>query len=227
MPTPRRDFLAALSGAAILGSLPSALSAGPPDQDGNGLVPPGRADWDMSWVKRLTGKHKIVFDAPELEGGIPLVRAHAVGMQYVDVFGVPLAQVSRVLVLRHAAIQFAMNDAYWARFKVGAETGFKGADGTALTINPVRVPHAGMPEAFRALMLQPFQASGGEVLACALALQHDVVPKYAAAGMSADAALAAAKSDMLPGIILQPSGVFAVSVAQEAGCSFVPASASA
>lgn len=226
MPTPRRDFLAALSGAAILGSLPSYLSADPAGQVGDALPSGGHADWDMSWMKRLTGKHKIVFDAPELEGGLPIVRANAVGMQYADVFGVPLAQVSRVLVIRHAAIHFAMNDAYWARFKVGTEAGFKGADGMALAINPVRVPHAGMPEPFRALMLQPFQASGGEVLACALALQHLVVPKYAAAGMSAEAALAAAKADALPGIIWQPSGVFAVSVAQEAGCSFVPASAS-
>ncbi|MEO5826832.1 MAG: hypothetical protein ABIR59_13160 [Gemmatimonadales bacterium] len=227
MSTPRRDFLAALSGAAILGSLPSSLSADPTGTIDDAPPVGGRSDWDMSWMKRLTGKYKVVFDASDLEGGFPIVRANAVGMQYADVFGVPLSQVSRVLVIRHAAIHFAMNDAYWARFKVGAETKFKGADGKSLTINPVRIPHTGMPEPFRPLMLQPFQAGGGEVLACALALQHSVVPKYVEAGMSAEAALAAAKADMLPGIILQPSGVFAVSVAQDAGCSFVPASASA
>lgn len=223
MPTPRRDFLAVLGGAAFLGSLPATLHAMP---QGSSTGAGHRADWDMSWLQRITGKHKIVFDAPELESGFPIVRSHVVGMQYADVFGVSQAQISRVLVLRHAAIHFAMNDGYWARFKIGTEAGFTDADGMAVSINPVRVPHAGMPEPFRALMLEPFQTSGGEVIACDLALKHSVVPHYVAAGMSADAAYAAAKADLLPGIILQPSGVFAVAVAQEAGCSFVPASAS-
>ncbi len=222
MPTPRRNFLAALGGAAVFGTLPRLHATA--RETSIGVI--HRADWDMSWLQRINGKHKLVFDAPDLESGLPIVRAHVVGMQYVAVFGVPLAEVSRVLVIRHGAIHFAMNDSYWARFAIGTEAGFTDPDGVAVSINPVRVPHAGMPEAFRPLMLQPFQASGGEVLACDLALQHVVVPHYVGTGMSAEAAYAAAKADMLPGIILQPSGVFAVAVAQEAGCSFVPASAS-
>ena len=63
------------------------------------------------------------------------------------------------------------------------------------------------------------------VLACDLALAHYVVPRYAATGLSAAEARAAAVKDLLPGVILQPSGIFAVSAAQDVGCRFVPASA--
>jgi len=216
--TSRRDFFGLMGAGAALPVLHSTLDASP-------SLTPVSADWDLSWTRRLTGKHKLVLDAPDLEHGVPLVRANVIGLQYVEVLGVTMRDVSRVLVLRHHAIHFAMNDAYWARFKVGAETEFTSPDGAALPFNPVRIPRDIFPEAFRPLMLEPFQQSGGIVLACNLALQHLVVPKYVAAGLAAPAAYEAAKADLLPGITLQPSGIFAVGVAQEAGCSLVPASA--
>lgn len=224
MNTPRRDFLGWMGASALVGATPSTLLASthatPPAKSGS-------ADWDMSWTDRITGSRKLVFDASELEHGLPAVRANVVGMQYAEVFGLPMSDISRVLVLRHYAIAFAMNDAHWERFKVGATTGFNGADGKPVMFNPVRAPNAAIPEPFRPLMLEMFQQSGGEILACDLALKHDVVPRYVAAGMSADAAYAAAKADVIPGIILQPSGVFAVGAAQDVGCSLIPASAAA
>lgn len=224
MSTPRRDFLGWMGASALIGAAPSTLLASTPNPT---HTKPSSADWDMTWTGRVTGSRKMVFDAPELESGFPVVRANVVGLQYAEVFGLTMPEISRVLVLRHHAIEFAMNDAYWGRFKVGSAAGFNGPDGKAVMFNPVRVPNAAVPEPFRPLMLSMFQQSGGIVLACNLALQHSVVPRYAAAGMSADAAYAAAKADLLPGVILQPSGVFAVSVAQDAGCSLIPASTAA
>ncbi len=217
--TTRRNFLGLVGAGAALPALHSSLLAD------DRLVPAPSSDWDMSWVKKLTGKHKLVLDAPELEGGVPLVRANVIGIQYTDVFGVPMSEVSRVLVLRHHGIHFAMNDTYWATYKVGADIGFTGPDGAAIAFNPVRIPRDIFPEPFRPLMLEPFQQSGGIIVCCDLALRHLVVPRYTAAGMSPDAAYAAAKGDLLPGITLQPSGIFAVGVAQEAGCAMVPVSA--
>ncbi len=99
--------------------------------------------------------------------------------------------------------------------------GFKNADGSAIDHNPIRIPSTLFPAPMRPAMLEPFQQSGGQVLCCNLALQFLVVPKYVARGMSQDDAYAAAKADILPGITLQPSGIFAVSVAQDNGCSVV------
>jgi hypothetical protein len=215
--TSRRGFLGLMGAGAALPALHTTL--------GHASLTPVSADWDLSWTRKLTGKHKLVLDAPDLESGIPLVRANVIGAQYAEVFGVEMSDISRVLVLRHNAIHFAMNDSYWNRFTVGTETGFTSPDGAPLPFNPVRIPRDVFPEAFRGLMLEPFQRSGGIVLACNLALQHLVVPRYTAAGMAADAAYEAAKADVLPGITLQPSGIFAVGVAQEAGCALVPVSA--
>jgi hypothetical protein len=215
--TSRRGFLGLVGAGAALPALHTTLA--------HASLTPVSTDWDLSWTRKLTGKHKLVLDAPELESGIPLVRANVIGAQYAEVFGVGMSDISRVLVLRHHAIHFAMSDAYWNRFKVGTETGFTTPDGAPLAFNPVRIPRDIFPEAFRPLMLEPFQQSGGIILACNLALQHLVVPKYVAGGMAADAAYEAAKADVLPGITLQPSGIFAVGVAQEAGCALVPVSA--
>lgn len=230
MTNDRREFLTWAGGAAALAALPglpkrlSATTTTEHNPLGSGSTD---SDWDMSWVQRLTGKYKLVFDDPEHEHGLPIIRANAVVAQYAEVFGTDPSSISSVLVLRHYAIDFAMNDSYWERFKIGNTAGFKNDDGTAIGYNPVRVPNPAIPAPFRAMMLEPFQKSGGIVLACNLALQFDTVPHYVQAGMSQSDAYAAAKADLLPGIILQPSGVFAVGVAQDAGCSYVPAAAGA
>ena len=66
-------------------------------------------------------------------------------------------------------------------------------------------------------------ARGVIVLACGLAFQ-DVIDTIATAdALSLDAAAAKARSMMLPGVIMQPSGVFATSVAQDHGCVYVRA----
>lgn len=225
MSTPRRDFLGWIGATALAGTAPAML-VGAPATFRRDLPFAGNAtgDWDMSWVERLTARQKLVFDAPDLAEGDPILRAHVISRQYADVLGVPVARQGRVLVLRHLAIHFAMNDAYWARFDIGTETGFTDAAGAGLRVNPIRAERAEVPEPFRALTLEAYQRSGGEVLACHLALQHYVAPRYAATGLSPEAALDAALADVLPGVIMQPSGVFAVAVAQDAGCAFVPVS---
>lgn len=225
MTTPRRDFLGWMGATALAGTAPALMIGAPLPM--RSAAPPGappRSDWDMSWVRRLDGQRKLVFDAPALAEGDPLLRAHVIARQYAEVFGTPVSRQSRVLILRHLGIHFAMNDAYWARFDVGGETGFVDAAGIGLRVNPVRAAREDVPEPFRDLTLEEFQRSGGIVLACHLALQHYVASRYAATGLSADAALEAAMADVLPGVVMQPSGVFAVAVAQEAGCAYVPVS---
>ena len=77
-----------------------------------------------------------------------------------------------------------------------------------------------MPEPFRQLTLENFVASGGIVLACELAFTHYLLPRYAKAGISEEQA----RSEILPFVTMQPSGIFAVSVAQDHGCRYVPVS---
>jgi hypothetical protein len=72
--------------------------------------------------------------------------------------------------------------------------------------------------------MQGFLASGGIVLACGWSFGG--AASYVAKGESLDreAARARAKEMLIPGVILQPNGIFAALRAQEAGCSYVMAS---
>lgn len=222
--TERREFLGWLGATAMVGTAPAMLVGALPGTAAAAAPRPASRDWDMSWMGRITARHRAVFDAPDLSEGDPLLRAVVWGRQYQEVFGVRPEDTSRVLVLRHLGIHFAMNDAYWARFPIGSETGFVDGSGKGLTVNPVLSARDEVPEPFRHMTLEAFQQSGGITLACHLALTHYVVPRYVATGMSEEQALAAAMRDLVPGVIMQPSGIFAVSVAQDAGCRYVPVS---
>ncbi|MGH7655446.1 MAG: hypothetical protein ACREN6_12365 [Gemmatimonadaceae bacterium] len=69
-----------------------------------------------------------------------------------------------------------------------------------------------------------FVEDGGTVLACNLAF-GDVVDRFRKEEkLDETAARERAVAHVIPGVILQPSGVFAVLRAQEAGCRYIIAS---
>ena len=81
-----------------------------------------------------------------------------------------------------------------------------------------------IPAQFDALMLPNFIAKGGIVLACNVALQFFSAGLAKKAGITDEEAQKRVKAAMLPGVLLQPSGVFACVRAQEAGCVYIRAS---
>lgn len=226
MTTPRRDFLGWVGASALLGAAPSVLSAQPAAASTAPGSPPSRsADWDMSWVDKLKGRHRGVFDAPEASEGLPLVRANLWGKQYAEVYGTRPGDTNAVLVLRHNGFAFAMDDEYWSRYEIGRQLGMKGPSGAFVTVNPVRKAWPEVPEPWRNFNLEQFQADGGIVLGCNLAFSLEVVPKYQETLKSSpEEARRVALTHILPGVTLMPSGFFALSRAQEAGCQFIPAS---
>jgi hypothetical protein len=223
MPT-RRSFLG-LAGAGALAAASSPLLAEPTGRRSGVRSGTVTDTWDVSWMDRVKGKHKVVFDSPEVSDGAGLFRAIMWADQLKEVYGTPRSDVSSVLVLRHAAIPLAMNDAYWSRFNVGRQVKMKDPSTKRwFTTNPLSTTPAGMPPKFAAYNAPAFLADGGIILACGLALQQ-IVGQFAKADkLSHEDAEKKARENMLPGVILQPSGVFAVLSAQEAGCSYIMAS---
>ena len=98
--------------------------------------------------------------------------------------------------------------------------------GQATDKNPVLLgADGGVPAPFDAAALPKQQARGVVFLACNLAFNLDVVPIVVAADKVSEAdARKTALTHVLPGVLLQPSGVFAATRAQEAGCTYVKAS---
>ncbi len=181
--------------------------------------------WDVSWTDRLPGKYKAVFDSPQVSEGAALFRACIWRDQHKAVYGTPRNDASAVLVLRHEAIDLVMNDAYWNRFEIGKELKLKDDKGKKWTrINPVRAAAPDATRSFKEYNLTDFMASGGIVLACNMAFRSNVARYQAADKLSVADATKLAKENLIPGIILQPSGIFAALRAQEVGCNYVLAS---
>jgi hypothetical protein len=214
--TDRRNFFAralagatALSGAPALADQLSALEPGP--------MPQGK--WDNRWTERLTGRYRAVFDIPEIAEGVGVFRANLWYANYEEMYGAPSQELTPVTVIRHAGVPLLMNDDFWTQYgyreqfkeKVG-ETTEKG------TGNPfMHIPYMG-----RDFGLQGLLDRRCVILGCGLAfggrIVGDVMKKD---NLSREAADAKARSFLLPGVTLQPSGVFAVARAQDLGCSYV------
>jgi len=223
MSTTRRRFLeSAAANAAALAVFPGSLLAEMPASPATGAS----AEWDLSWTEKITGKHKAVFDIVETENGVGVLRAAFWGNQYIDVMKAAPADLSPILVLRHNAIILAMNQAFWDKYNIGPLKEVK----HPMTDEPTKKNPAlldvgdGVPSTVASMALNKQLSRGAIVLACNLAFERCVSTVKRAGRLSDEAARAQAISYLVPGVILQPSGVFAVIRAQEAGAAYIKAS---
>ena len=152
---------------------------------------------------------------------------------YAEVYGATDRDLSVVVVVRHEAIPFAMKDEFWARHQLGKENKVKNVTTNKWTTrNPVLSaanPKEALGPVFGALFggagVDALLERGAIVLACNVAFERIVAyERQADKGLSPDDARNRALQSLLPGVTLMPSGIFAVSRAQEAGCQYILAS---
>jgi hypothetical protein len=212
--TPRRGFLARLiAGVATLSAAPGAVAGQSDTRQGTS------ARWDDSWTARVTGRHRAVFDIPEIKGGtVGLFRSGMWMDNYAEMYGVKDQDLSPVVVIRHAAVPMFMNDEFWDAYGYREEYASvledmpKGESG-----NPFRKQSFGRQD----FGIDPLQTRGAIILGCGVAFRRivgDVMKKDNVAMPDAEAK---ARAHILPGVALQPSGIFAVARAQDLGCSYV------
>lgn len=219
----------------MLGVAPTVLSAMTPPAP---MVMPGEAEaiaasiaagqdgWDTTWNTRLRGKMRTVFDVAEIERGIPVWRASIWAAQYEAVLGVPAQEMSTALVLRHNGMPLAMRQDMWDKYGLGKAFGVTSPlTGAATDRNPALMGAAdGVPDAIQPFALDKFLARGGVALACDLALRSLVVPIIQKVdGSTTERAYETGRAGLVPGVILQPSGMFAVLRAAEVGAHYFKA----
>ena len=109
----RREFVGALTLGAtgFLASMPGVLQASQPEAEGN----VSEAD---EWFKKVKGKHRIVYDATEPHDGFPILWSW-VFYKTNNQTGTMDNDMTAVVVLRHNAIPFAMEDGLWTKYKFG------------------------------------------------------------------------------------------------------------
>lgn len=225
MSNPRRDFLGWLGATTVFAAAGAPLAARETAGASDAPLSPIDNKWDISWVDRIQTKHRAVFDSPEISEGMGLYRALIWRDNFKAVYGTDAKEMNPVLVIRHSAIPLVMNDAYWARFQVGKEVKMKDPKTKKWFVkNPMRAADPGTPDEWADYNLEGLMKSGGVVLACNLAFQmviHNFMQKEKLSHPDAEKV---AKEHLIPGVILQPSGVFAVLRAQQAGCGYIMAS---
>jgi hypothetical protein len=225
MDATRRDFLGKVTaGAAAFSAMPIALALTACAAEGSNQA---AGEFDLTWPGKLTGKHKSVFDMAEIESGYGLWRGNAWAGQVQQYQSAAPTDVSLAIILRHNAIALAMDQAFWDKYGVGKMKSVTHPMTQQPTDkNPVLLGAAdGVPAPFDAAALPKQQERGVVFLGCNLAFNLDIVPIVVAADkVSEEEARKTALTHLLPGVLLQPSGVFAATAAQEAGCTYVKAS---
>jgi hypothetical protein len=222
----RRQFLANVAGStAALAA--AGLGAGELLAQGAPAAAP-QGGWDMSWVDRVTkAKHKQVFDAPGIAEGMALNNAVVWLNGYAEVYKTTDADMAAVLVFRHKGISMVLNDDIWAQMTYGEDEKITDpATGATTKRNPFLKAAGGRGGA--SLMpggdLESLIARGVTVLACNLALMRQAGALSKAAGITREQAQQKLIESVVPGVLRMPSGVFATSRAEEAGCLFLRSS---
>jgi hypothetical protein len=226
MNTDRREFLerlavgtAFLAGAPLSGvKLPWAAAA---------PIAEAPDPWDVSWVDKITGKYRGVFDSPEIEGGEGAFRARTWIRQYGQVMKTDPKDMSAVIVLRARGIALAMSQEFWDTYEVAKLKKVIDVDtNEPIAKNPVLLSASRneVPKQFEDYMLPQQIEAGTIVLGCNLALGNMVSLVVDKTKKSRPDARKEVLAAIVPGVILQPSGVFAAMRAQDAGCKYLRAS---
>ena len=227
----RRQFLRWLGASTLLAATGRGAGAQVRAEAGAAGVKgvnrsPVSDDWDMSWVEKISGDARAVFDVPTPGEGESVWRAVRWREDYQKVYGSKPGESTAVLVIRHEAIPLIMDNDYWKRFDVGKKLGIKDSGTKKWAIaNPVSPKHDGALTDDDRNTLQYFMAHGGIVLACYIAFSGRVAWDFAKSDkLDRGQVEERAREHILPGVILQPSGIFAALRAQQAGCAYILAS---
>jgi len=183
----------------------------------------------MSWVTKLDGiPNKALFDCTEIESGNGPARAGIWEKQYQQALGAKPSDIKTVLILRHVGVALALRQDLWDKFEIGKTEKVKApqTDDTITDWNPALSENdrGDKPGAATDRGITGFIANGGIVLVCNLALQKYVRMFRSKDGVDGTEAQKRAVAGLIPGTILQPSGVFAAVRAGQAGCVYVKGS---
>lgn len=217
--TPRRSFLArVLAGSAALLASASTVRA----LDAAAVLDPHTGDVHPDWMDELTGKHRTVFDTAAHKNGKPLAQAKNYLDAWRDAFKVPEKDVNLVIGVHGEGIPFVLNDALWTRFRIGEQ--YEVTDGStkgAATVNSFTMAHAASaglvsPEQ----TVEALQKRGVRFLICNNTIAG-ATKKLAAAGLgSAEEIKPAIVAGLLPGVIIVPAMVVALTQLQERGVKY-------
>lgn len=175
------------------------------------------------WFKQVKGKHRIVFDVPAPNGSLPFAWPRVFLLSNAKT-GSAESDCGVVVILRHNAIPYAFGHDLWGKYKFGEM--FKIDDDvtkTPATKNPswqpvgtMKIPGLGEVK----IGINDLQASGVMFCACDVAITVHCARIAEQTKQDATAIKNEWLANLLPGIQVAPSGIWAVGRAQEHGCAY-------
>jgi intracellular sulfur oxidation DsrE/DsrF family protein len=228
--THRRGFLGiiAASAAALgLSSLPFKIA-------GQDKMPAktGMSEADQ-WFNKIKGSHRVVYDATRPNDMMPFAWPKVFLMTNAAT-GTPESDCGVVVVLRHDGIPYAFQDSMWAKYGFGdlfkandVGGGFQAADAATATKtrNPFwntkpgdfKVPGIGAVP----IGIKDLQASGVMFCVCNAAMTVFSAIVADKMNMKPEEVMNDWKANIIPGIQIVPSGVWALGRAQEHKCAYI------
>jgi hypothetical protein len=189
-------------------------------QGGMPTYPPPQGGWDVSWADKIaSAKHRAVFDCAGVDDGIALTNASTYMAGWKDVYNTPDNEMGVVVVIRHKAIQMALNDDIWEKWNIGEQLGVKDRGEPAK-----RNTFAGRAGGGGVGTISGLTSRGAVVLCCNLALMRSAGQYAQAMNVPVEDARKLFIDSLVPGVIRQTNGIFAVTRAQEAGAVLLKSS---
>lgn len=222
--TNRRNFLGTLAtGAAAIGltTIAPTLNSFAGETK---FVPSSDGDPEEMF-KKITGKHRIVFDSPHPHEIFPFAWPR-VFLMTNEATGTKSTDCSVVVVLRHASIGYAMEDRLWAKYKLGEMFQANDPETSKPSLrNPFWKPKEGaykVPGVGEILIgINQLQANGVMFCVCSAALNVYSAVTAQTLNLKHEDVKNDFISGILPGIQQVPSGVWALGRAQKYGCGYI------
>ncbi|HSF55761.1 MAG TPA: twin-arginine translocation signal domain-containing protein [Algoriphagus sp.] len=213
----RRNFLGALALGTAAGSLSAFTSplVNPMDSNSESMH---EAD---KWFEGIKGTHRVVYDGSTPHDGFPIIWNWAFYLTNNET-GVKDEDMTAMTVLRHSAIPFALQSSMWEKYKLGEFFSINDNSTKAPSLrNPYYEPKEGDFPLPVIQGIKDLQARGAMFCVCNLALK--VYSGFVAqgSGLKAEDVNKDWLGAVLPGIQVVPSGVWALSRAQKAGCGYI------
>lgn len=208
--SPRRRFLAQLSAAlaAVTGWSARGAAQGIPT-----AVDP---DHD-AWMQRAQGQHRALFHSTAPGDGVAMLMALNFLDVYASVYGAARSEVSAVIGVQGGALPIALDDAAWDRYELGQRSNVNDAETTEPAKRNVFAT-GGQYSIDTAI------ERGVVLLVCNISLNRTAGAIARARSLAAADVYADLKGSLIPGALLVPALVVAISRAQERGFTYIRAS---
>jgi intracellular sulfur oxidation DsrE/DsrF family protein len=219
--THRRGFLGRVAAGAAAIGLGSVVSPVAAAAETAGMARNADPAFE-GWLNKITGKHKAMFDSPEVNDGFCFIWARVWLNTCNATYGLTDADNSAAIVLRHFSAPLALTDAMWAKYHFGEMVKLNDAKTSAPAVRNTFHKMAAADQMLPGYGIDELLAKGVLMGVCnvALTVMSGMVAAKMGGGMTGETVKADWVANLIPGIVIVPSGVLAVNRTQEKGCTY-------